>query len=272
MAEASAATDPLFEELVEIKESPNKGLGVFAIVDIKAGTNILMEPPLLRVEYGVYTRNVRLEPEIAAFDALSEEEKQQYLGLYARADAQQVAEVGEDLRKPRPDGSVFTDEQIELYTRVDAIFFSNDFAMPGRGAYRVDGVFPRASRFNHSCDPNAVYSNDWQPGYWLARASRNIKAGDEVTIPYIPIVASRERRQITLSSGWGFQCLCDMCEGNEDYEKELEEALASLDIVPTESDRRWVFEDEEVEALSQQLDRRLRLCLDLKLIPQIYFE
>jgi hypothetical protein len=44
------------------------------------------------------------------------------------------------------------------------------------------------------------------------RAVRDISAGEEMTISYITISGSYNIRQESLLTGWGFKCVCTLCE------------------------------------------------------------
>ncbi|KAI1077126.1 hypothetical protein F5B20DRAFT_593159 [Whalleya microplaca] len=268
----AAADLPYLQELTELKNTKDKGLGLFAKRDINPGSLITLESPILQIEYDATGPNVRLEPEIAAFNALSEEDQQKYLQLYERIELRVISSVRNQLKQPRPDNSVFTQEQINLYTRVHCIFRANNFSIPREGGGKSDGVFPQASRFNHSCDPNVTYSLNWKPGYWGAVACRFIPKGEELTISYLPLSSSREERQVALYNLWGFICKCSMCEGRDEYVEALERCRRSQEGIPTEGQRNWVFEDVEDEALSERIDRRLQLVSEMGWRPEIFFE
>lgn len=69
---------------------------------------------------------------------------------------------------------------------------------------------PFASMVNHSCDPNS---------WWIfngrelqMRAVRDISAGEELTMSYITVSGSYNIRQESLFTGWGFKCVCTLCE------------------------------------------------------------
>jgi len=81
--------------------------------------------------------------------------------------------------------------------------------------------FPMASFLNHACDPNlfwtaecpSILSDDVAPK-WIGTASRDIKAGTELTISYGPVVAQpHSQRQKRLLEGFFFRCFCASCEG-----------------------------------------------------------
>ncbi|XP_069766947.1 SET and MYND domain-containing protein 4 isoform X2 [Narcine bancroftii] len=76
-------------------------------------------------------------------------------------------------------------------------------------------LFPRASLFNHSCEPNTGIS--FHKTSLTVRASQHIPAGQEVFHCYGPHVsraALRERQQ-ALRTQYFFQCGCHMCVREE---------------------------------------------------------
>ena len=84
------------------------------------------------------------------------------------------------------------------------------------------GVYQPASMINHSCRPNAVQS------FWLSGSSdchhppmlqitmcRDVKIGEEVTISYCDVTASRYDRQKVLKTNYNFVCDCVVCQDTE---------------------------------------------------------
>ena len=67
-------------------------------------------------------------------------------------------------------------------------------------------LFVALSRFNHSCDPNAM--NDASRDLAVVRVVRPINEGDEVTISYVPVGQSIGNRS---TEGFGFVCHCHRC-------------------------------------------------------------
>ncbi|KNC87053.1 hypothetical protein, variant [Sphaeroforma arctica JP610] len=71
------------------------------------------------------------------------------------------------------------------------------------------GIYPLASNFNHSCDPNVVITFN---GFELqARLIRNVHTGDEMTISYIDNAKPREERRNQLRKQYYFNCDCSLC-------------------------------------------------------------
>lgn len=113
---------------------------------------------------------------------------------------------------------------LEWYEAVWAVVENNSFAIDREGydtcsnpAKAGSGLYPMASLFNHSCEPNAV----WYAGRInhsrlafnaiYAEATADIKAGEQIFIPYIPTEYPYEWRRRALAA-YGFECTCPKCE------------------------------------------------------------
>ncbi|KLO16793.1 hypothetical protein SCHPADRAFT_937655 [Schizopora paradoxa] len=103
---------------------------------------------------------------------------------------------------------------------VDAIysrFSNNNFVIHSHLDQVGHGIFPLASRlFNHSCAPNAImaftFEDNGQPPRMLVRALRDIKDGEEITVPYFDPALPYQRRQEICQFSYGFVCRCPLCE------------------------------------------------------------
>ena len=72
-------------------------------------------------------------------------------------------------------------------------------------------VYKYASRINHSCKPNVVWSFVQAKKVKEVRATKPILAGEEVTACYIDPLNMAEDRQKLLSSKYNFTCSCEIC-------------------------------------------------------------
>ncbi|KAL7624223.1 hypothetical protein AAE478_005782 [Parahypoxylon ruwenzoriense] len=135
------------------------------------------------------------------------------------------------------------------------------------GQTREDGTAPAPERVERH------WSTQWAPGYWKARAVRDIKAGSELTIAYMPISYSREKRQQRLKEYWGFVCRCDRCEGaNLELDIQLQEALqTSLDVSSQEDSGHIPPFQDESEQTRALHDRRVQQLEELGWLPQLFF-
>ncbi|CAN8099878.1 unnamed protein product [Discula destructiva] len=81
------------------------------------------------------------------------------------------------------------------------------------------GVWPSASYFNHSCDPNLLKVRVGRT--WVFEAARAVKAGAELQISYLGApgeekILGRQERRSRLQRTWGFGCICQRCEAESD--------------------------------------------------------
>ncbi|KAJ5351535.1 hypothetical protein N7452_000509 [Penicillium brevicompactum] len=199
-------------DLIEVRESDGKGLGVFAKCDIPQGTRVISEPPLLEVSLEDRDANMIL----AAFKQLPLPQQEQYLALheYAAEGFKRgiEAEVGQ-----------LWEEIPELDRKVLSIWAPNAFI----------NVFLLAARINHSCLPNLQYG--WHPElkHQTFHAVCDIPAGTELTVSYIgPINGNKMQRQEELKD-WGFTCSCVVCEDTPEG-KEKEKKFDQLFHLETE--------------------------------------
>lgn len=73
------------------------------------------------------------------------------------------------------------------------------------------GLFVILSQMNHSCQPNITFSSMPSGPSLNCRATRNIKAGEEITISYIDVYQTRNERRELLQLSKFFTCLCPRC-------------------------------------------------------------
>jgi copper homeostasis protein len=90
---------------------------------------------------------------------------------------------------------------------------------------------------NHSCNPNAeanqvnesLTSFDDEELTYKLTAKRRIKAGEEVTISYLPTTWPRSKRRGNLSATYDFDCDCEKCLEEEDKEEDKQEDKEEVD-------------------------------------------
>lgn len=143
----------------EMKLSPGKGRGLFALEDIQKGTHILVEAPLLAVNppalvpgmgYSLSAMAADVEHE---YSRLSPEQQEEYLSCHEqRLEGDSQSESG----------------------RLMAILRSNAYNLQdGRVA-----IYPKVALINHSCQPNVLNADN--DGTRVIVATRNIEKGEEV--------------------------------------------------------------------------------------------
>jgi hypothetical protein len=91
------------------------------------------------------------------------------------------------------------------------IFSTNTFG----GSDDETGICLTASRFNHSCSPNACFEFDSNAGELQIYALDTISRGEEIFVSYISsrrsYGSSRRSRQAILRAGYHFTCVCSIC-------------------------------------------------------------
>lgn len=74
------------------------------------------------------------------------------------------------------------------------------------------GLYALLASFNHSCEPNSAVSSVEETHEIVLKTTRAVRAGEEITITYIPVTASTtlaERQQ--LLKNYFFTCRCPRC-------------------------------------------------------------
>lgn len=176
-------------EVYSVRSSYGRGLGVFALHDLEAGSVVMRETPILKIKppdfikgsgypMAAVSRLLRTD-----FVLLSPAEQEEVMSLTFHAKA----------------GERETSDQLGLIFRTNAYKTGEDI-----------GLFPKIARINHSCRPNTSY-------YWNAKlnkrivyANRNIKKGEEIFDSYISLLLTHEERQKHLAP-YGFTCSCEVC-------------------------------------------------------------
>lgn len=177
----------------EIKPSPGKGLGMFALRDIDVGELVASESPL------VIATPFRCESSVALLSA------DQKAIFYALTDVH-------DPDSPSPLG----------------IFRTN--ALPLSAGSTSGRIFQDICRVNHSCNPNVHHSWNAKEEKETIHAIRPIKPGEEILTAYIHPAAARSRRQSSLLSTFHFTCTCEACSAPPDPASDIRRAkLAELD-------------------------------------------
>ncbi|THV07611.1 SET domain-containing protein [Dendrothele bispora CBS 962.96] len=210
--EALPHSDPTRPKPYELRESPGKGMGMFATRDIEYGELILAERPLLVVpaaftmitvplhfteaqrHQAVLNQTEQMLEKIV--DRMPEETKQAYQQLY-------------NCHKEDGSGPLFG------IVRTNGLALSDYYepSSPGlpENARYYTGVCNTLSRINHSCCPNS--NRDWDsPTFsFFLRSARSIKKDEEITICYngdiLDPTASRQRQL----ASYGFRCSCQRC-------------------------------------------------------------
>ena len=198
-------------DMFKISKMEGRGVGWIATKHIRKGDKIWTETPILNnMEHLIDGQSFAFILEIdEAVDNLSEKNKKLFLNL----------------NDPEDMGDEAAMKNIRIY---------NDNVTPW-------GLYIMASRLNHSCQPNAIWSSDTDMPPFRAvevRALRNIPHGEEITVSYIRMsdLLSKEERQHKLSS-WGFVCGCSLCsledihlKKNDEIRKYLSQGIGQIEL------------------------------------------
>ena len=176
-----------------VTQIPGKGQGVIATMDIPRGTLLVAETALFFVDNvgdhlsGPNKRTIEREAK----------DNSRFRDLFCTAD-------------PPSDESRFETNNFEVGDKKE-------------GKSRC-GIFVEASRFNHSCVPNAYCA--WNPelnnrqGQLTIYAIQDIYAGEEILINYHTEDSYdlRDTRQAGLHDDYGFICNCPACLRQPGYQ------------------------------------------------------
>ncbi|KAK5164383.1 uncharacterized protein LTR77_010079 [Saxophila tyrrhenica] len=189
---AESDSDP--PHLCEQRSSLTHGEGMFALEQITHGQLIFHERPIVR-----FSDPKAPPPEIwAAYKALNTSHQHHWLNLTApesKADRLRLAD--------------FATEEVwyDLCGDVLANYLNNSW----RDTVSQESFLGvRASRFNHSCNPNAVWVMNSMTGRFEVRAVQTIEADAEIYLSYVQIYWPRWARVRELRD-FGFECNCDVC-------------------------------------------------------------
>ena len=172
-----------------VRDSKIGGKGVFATREFKAGDEILTEEPLLTVEaeyFDDFHGNVEVSLQYMSPDDLA-----RFLSLHNQHTSKCCAS--------------------QLPHRASEIYQSNFLKLTDK----IAGIGFYASRFNHSCAPNACHEFDPDIKKLKMRALSPISEGQEIFISYngedCTHPAPRAERQAELRKRYHFTCACAEC-------------------------------------------------------------
>ena len=223
---------------LEVRSSPGKGLGLFAVNRIPAYTKILEDDALISLAKGedlphLWEKYTLLPPDL----------KQQYDGLSFFTP--QTAE--EETLTVKLEERGYGEDEAKTMARVSSRFQANAFKTSqteldetnvirnhlSKGSQSqtkkwASALFPIVARINHSCIPNAHAHYRPSAGSQVIFSLMDIAAGTEIRIAYFDMTMARANRQARATS-WGFTCDCPACSRCGLFEKsDYEEALGHI--------------------------------------------
>lgn len=191
---------------------PGKGYGCFALKAIPRGTRILEDEPLLIVPIWRYLQS---DIEKAAA-GMTPEQRKLYFSLHSGH--------GQDPKKwpskihdtvPAMERQRILEQhaaRVGKEATLISIFQINCMEM-GDGA----AVFGHASRFNHCCNPNALFTWNAAIHKETIHTMKDVAAGEEITLSYCDMTHDKPSRTYELKH-YGFVCDCPACAGDENDE------------------------------------------------------
>lgn len=228
----------------EVRQTQDKGRGLFATQSIACGDIVLCEKALVAGDTprGSGLQNFVMSPSsrhvfwgghaetwFVAVQNISNNASlaRRMFNLYADSTPSKKGSPSETLTEvPIVDGVPVID-----VFRVMDILETNAFGFMARqdrskpypnipqpeleGFYDSLGLWERASYANHSCLPNT--SRSFLGDFMLVRATKDIPKDAEITMSYISIDGKHEHTKMYLA-GWGFRCDCALCAAETKYD------------------------------------------------------
>ncbi|KAI9697162.1 MAG: hypothetical protein M1820_007898 [Bogoriella megaspora] len=236
---ALAAQAELTASLVEVRRTESKGLGLFALKDLAAGTRIISEVPLLKMAKGNLLDCRWADHALTAFEELDAEKQAAMLNLHAGLGVKDLRKVVVEAMKAGQVGPIdvkiadihdITDIEDPAFRgkiKVASTFASNLFVVEGSKDGPMAVIGELASRVNHACHPNVILSWNEKNQRINVHANRDVKEGEEIMFSYTDFMGSRKERQEKLAVR-GFECDCETC-GNDYADKRRQRYTQLID-------------------------------------------
>ncbi|KAK6242713.1 hypothetical protein SCA6_008102 [Theobroma cacao] len=214
---------------VLVKRSETSGRGLFATKNIDAGTVVLVTKAVA-IERGILGgedsgENAQLVMWKNFIDKVKDavtkcQRTQLLISMLSTGENEEGLEVPEMSHfRPEVESNGCSKEKLEM-DKILSILDVNSLVEEAVSAnvlgknsdfYGV-GLWILASFINHSCNANArrLHVGD----YVMVHASRDIKAGEEITIMYFDTLSPLDKR-MEMSKSWGFNCRCRRCKFEE---------------------------------------------------------
>ncbi|RMX80802.1 hypothetical protein D0869_07285 [Hortaea werneckii] len=199
--------------LLELRHTVDKGYGLFAAKDIKRGTCIFKEAPLVLI-----TQEASDNPETVLnisqqVSKLPQGQRRAYRLLHTEVDYIDPAAV-RIIRNVLARNINHVDTNAIVQRKIDDLaIFKTNCVQAGMGGQYGCAIFLTYSRLNHSCSPNAHHAYNEREGLEMLHAVRTITYGEEITVSYINLLRTSSQRAAELQQ-WGFACACECCKGS----------------------------------------------------------
>ncbi|KAF5727173.1 hypothetical protein HS088_TW22G00861 [Tripterygium wilfordii] len=230
---------------VQIKKSELSGRGLFATKNIDTGT-FLVVTKAIATERGILSgqdlaENMQLVMWKNFVEKVTElttkcQRTRQFVTTLSKGEIEDSLEIPDvSLFRPEAEENVHDNEKLDIGNILSILdvnslvenSVSANILGKNCGYYGV-GLWLLASYINHSCNPNArrLHFGD----YIMVHASRDIRAGEEITFAYFDVLSPLDQRKEMLET-WGFCCNCKRCKFEEamKYEQEMQEIEMGLE-------------------------------------------
>lgn len=214
---------------VEIKKSEGSGRGLFATKNIVVGTLILVTRAVATERGILGSEESGEKAQMIMWKNFVEEvtksvrrcdRTRRLVSSLSTGEEEEKLEIPDiSLFRPEEASETYDDSKQDLgMEKLLSILDVNSLVEDAVSAkvigknkeYYGVGLWTLASFINHSCVPNArrVHVGD----YAVVHASRDIKAGEEITSAYFDVLSSPLEKRKEMAESWGFSCKCSRCK------------------------------------------------------------
>lgn len=184
------------------------------------------------------------------------------------------------------------EEVLNIISKIKSNFFGV-WSMNGNTAvWSGASVYIRCSFFNHTCFPNCLVAQETKPSQQLldrnsigaiftVRSVCDIEEGEELSLSYIPLDVTTEKRRNHLNTNWMFTCSCERCMDPESDTKPIDAFCCPIKgcsgglLVPEgrqEREERRKREEEmgeerEGDGKEEEIEGWCRLCNSSAVLP-----
>ena len=224
--------------MVEIRESGEKGKGLYTSSSVTCGSSIFVELPL--ISYGL--------------DKLKEENI-----CHIKAIMDLLFDENEDVPQSNVQGissceicsSKLDEEELRTHYVLENILFAQKNILDDRVNKLC--LYDKAHNLNHSCKPNAEYTIH-KDGKINVYAISDIPEDEEITISYVDDLLLLDHISVRehIKLNMGFDCICDYCKANmdtilgEQTNRKVENEKNLLLTDPVEYFKTMIDNDEEI--------------------------
>ncbi|KAK7946933.1 uncharacterized protein PG986_011254 [Apiospora aurea] len=270
-----------FSRLVEVRDSPGRGKGLFTTQAVAAGNILLCEKAS---GYSCYKVQDNTAPSTPTYMDINKSlvgvstDVLTHLVQRLRHNPESVAEFstlysGEYKTGPEQ-FNVPPESMVDGQLLVDVFHVAKVLALNGmkapktskdeffKGGEKIScGLWPKASFLNHSCLPNCRCS--FIGDMLILRATRDLPAGSELEISYLGDPTAPLGRE-KLMRIWGFACRCALCTNAEASRAESlwEKARKPLNQLAEMVPRAELVVDSSRELWARLLMKELAECSD----------